>query len=331
MIDKYWQTDVRVVSPWSIFIFVSAFILIFYNEKVETALLFNHWFQFLSLLSLIFISLYTLTYLFLIEGNVDKSFIGTGGIGLNNFSTNETGFYAVTLGISWFYLQKFKKGLPGFLAIIFMFIFFTITILTKSRISSLLFLLIVFGDLFSKRNIWGYRLLVLSLLMIMTFFGLNEILDRFQTDYRTSYNYLLPEIPFTGSGRTLIWYYFLDNFFRSDIISLLFGVGDFGIIKIYDSTPLKNLGVYSASTKSFLPLHSEIFDILISGGLLSLLAFSLVVYFILKKYKNFYDLKLMIIGLSFYLFFDMVVYNFIALLIFSLNIIFILKNESIDE
>lgn len=331
LLSKYWVSDIRIVSPWSVFIFIAFWGIIIVKEEIELQVLNYHWRTFLLILSLSFITLFILTFLLLIEGNVDKSFLGTGGIGLNNYSTNETGFFSFVLGFSWFLLFRKECGFKKIFPAIFIAIFFIITILTKSRISSLAFFIVVLGNIFLKQNNLRLRVFIFLSSLIPLYFGFDQLLERFQTDYRTSYNYLLPEIPITGSGRTIIWFYFIRYFFSSDFITILFGTGDVGLIRIYDSTPLKNLGIYSASTHSFLPLHSEIFDILISSGFLGIILLCILIYEAKKVFDKSLDFNIILTCILLVFFIDMVVYNSLALAILSFNIILFVNKPSLSQ
>lgn len=327
LFDKYWLADLRTVSPWSIVIFIAYFGIFFLKNVMSFDFLRNYWEKYLLLMSIIFITLYFLTFSFLIDGNIDKSLVGSGGVGLNNFSTNETGFFSFSLGISWFYLFREKIGLNRIIPFFFISILFLIVILTKSRISAIVFFTLILGNIFIKGNKLGIKIFILSISLLALFFVFDTIVERFNYDYRTSYNYLLPEIPFTGSGRTIIWYYFLNKYINSGLLALVFGVGDVNIIRIYDSTPLKNLGAVSQSTQSFLPLHSEIIDILISAGIFGFLLFLLLILSAKKNFVKSIDFNLNLIVLLIFMLVDMLVYNVIALFIFGFNIILFLKKE----
>jgi len=324
---KEWQVEVGTAAPWAIlntfFTILYAYLLFNILTAAEKQTLIV--IPIVLIASIILSILVILVNSGLLIGNYQKALLGVGGIGLKNLSTNETGSLAIAFFLWAIKVYELKKTKFKLLSIASVTSALVTVALTQSRTSIILIFLLVSFYLFRLNNFnyWGKVLMFIPLFSIFAYFAIDIFIGRTLMDAMpNSIDYSgiqLGNMP--GSGRSILWYYFyqgFSDFFRKDIVNLVIGIGDINLIRIYDTTPLKSIGLFAANSHGFLPPHSDVLKILISKGLIGLLVIYLILKFFYLEHgrtdRTF--AKMIIISFSFIIFVDMLSYCLLVVLLF---------------
>lgn len=243
---------------------------------------------------LVFSSLFILIDLLVVAGvltgNTQKLGEGIGGRGLANISTNETGILGVSL-LLWnlvflFQERKFQPlhallGAGNFMMVVF----------AKSRVAlGLSLLVLTLYLLFSTIKTKIKFAIFFPALVFMLLISSTVIQERTQSEGIGDPNNPLTELP--GSGRPIIWFYYMDAFMytaESNPLQWLLGVGVMGLVDLYDLTPLVKFSLVLEKVY-FYPLHSDAVKVFLIAGIIGFAAWVLIPYYLykiptLKKYR----------------------------------------------
>lgn len=278
---------IQSANPWGVVILL---VVVIFTLNIQVALhssaLYDDVRKIILFFSLLFIVVDFLVVAGILPGNTQKITLGIGGKGLANISTNETGILGVSL-LLWnlFFLFHEKKiyvlhavaGIGALAMIIF----------TRSRVAlGLALVLLFFYLLFSALKTRVKVAIFFPALLFMLLIAGNIIQERTESEGESDPNNPLTELP--GSGRPLIWFYYLDAFIYtadSNPFVWLTGVGVVRLTDLYDLTPLPTLGL-TLEKVSFYPLHSDLIKIFFVSGIIGLVAWLLIFYNLLRAPKH---------------------------------------------
>lgn len=217
-----------------------------------------------------------------LEGNTKKVGEGLGGRGLANLSTNETGILGTSL-LLWNLIYLFRAKRFNLLHLAAGSGSFAMIIFAKSRIALGLSLLL-FGLYFfySEVRMKTKIAVFVPVMIIILLLAAVVIQERTTSDVMDNPNNPLTELP--GSGRPLIWFYYLDAFIytaQSNPVQWLTGVGVPGLVTLYHLTPLEKFSL-TLGKIDFFPLHSDLVKIFLISGSIGFIAWLLIPYYLLK-------------------------------------------------
>lgn len=281
-----------------------------------------------SIVTFLLIMLISLGY---INGNTAKTLDSTGGIGLQNISTNETGLLALCTVVYCMYYLKNADSYKLYFRVSIL-LSFVVILLTQSRISMICVSVIGVSSIY---NLVKKRYLTLIPLLFLLGVIASSLLERILSIFKSrnqndtvdiekiAYSNVASQLGFTLSGRILIWEAYVSEFFKYDVYTFLFGTGFLELVEIYKKSYLPVIGGYSTALNiDFFPLHSDFLMLLISGGAISILIWILLIFKIFQKvllYKNFISSSCLLILFAYSLF-DMFNYSMYSSLLIGIGI-----------
>lgn len=202
-----------------------------------------------------------------IAGNSAKVFEGIGGVGIANFSTNETGIFGCAL-VLWNLRSLLDRSTEKKAALVALAFNLFVIFLTKSRLAlGTAMILIAISFLLSKSTRRFKVLVLLPTVSIAAMIVGDLIAARTAAEFTGGFSENpLANIP--GSGRPAIWFFYVDAlaYLANTNPNLwLFGVGTVGLTELYSLSPLEQIGLVTENIP-FYPVHSDLIHILLASG-----------------------------------------------------------------
>lgn len=277
------DSPVLTANPWGIVIFLLIIIFSLTNRiDLEDEQLLRSIQIVILTVSFLFIAVDLLVVAGLLEGNTRKLGEGLGGRGLANLSTNETGILGVSL-LLWNLVYLFRAKSMNMLHLAAGAGSFAMIIFAKSRVALGLSLLI-FGLYFfySEVKLRVKMAVFVPALLVILLLAAVVIQERTTSDIVENTNNPLAELP--GSGRPVIWFYYLDAFIytaQSQPAQWITGVGVAGLVKLYQLTPLEKFSL-TLERIDFFPLHSDLVKVFLISGIAGFISWLTLPYLMLK-------------------------------------------------
>lgn len=208
----------------------------------------------------------------ILPGNTAKLFSSTGGQGLANISTNESGTLGV--GLLVWNLHFASTEVRGRLRhVVLIAANAAAIVLTGSRTAALLAFAVAAGFAFASRRSTRFKVaLAIPAVLLAGALAVHVALTRARADVATGLAASSELASMPGSGRALIWYSYSAAFVQeaqSRPVLWLVGTGPVGLADLYSETFLRDLRL-SLDGADFFPLHSDLVAFLLSTGLLGL-------------------------------------------------------------
>lgn len=269
--------SIVVANPWGMFITAAIVIFTLVTRVSMEDKVFQLTMQRLVILfSVIFFIINIMVVLDFIPGNTSKIREGIGGKGFANLSTNDTGLLAIAL-IVWNLIFLFHKKKLSWIHALAVVMNFIIIVNTKSRVALGLSVILLALYLYHSEAKKGIKIAVILPVMVIAVFMASHIIEqRMENEGIGSAPNSLAELP--GSGRPVIWFYYLDAFIytaSSQPIQWAVGTGIAGLVRLYELTPLESMGIVLEKT-SFYPLHSDLINVFLVSGFLGLASWVLM-------------------------------------------------------
>lgn len=281
------DSAIQAANPWGIVILLT--VIVFTHQmkfSLDDPQQYKNIKKIILIFSLLFIVLDLLVFVGVLVGNTQKAGFGMGGRGLANISTNETGILGVSL-LLWNLVFLFHEKKVYFLHALAGAGNFGMIVFAKSRVAlGLALLLLVFYLFFSTIKARVKVAIFLPALILVLLVAGSVIQERTESEGEGDPNNPLTELP--GSGRPVIWFYYLDAFMytaESNPLQWLTGVGVIGLVELYELTPLETLG-QTLEKVSFYPLHSELVKVFLISGILGFAAWLLIQYYLIRIPKK---------------------------------------------
>jgi hypothetical protein len=272
-----------VANPWGLFITAAIVIFALVTRVSMEDRSFRITLQRLVLFfSAIFFLVNMMVMLEVIPGNTSKIREGIGGKGFANLSTNDTGLLAIVL-ILWNIVFLFHKKKFSWFHAIAIVMNFIMIVNAKSRVtlglSVILFALyFYYSDVKKSVKI----AVILPAIVVVMFVASLIIEQRMENEGIGNVSNPLTELP--GSGRPVIWFYYLDAFIYTagaHSVQWVVGTGIAGLVGLYELTPLGSIGIVLEKTY-FYPLHSDLINIFLISGFLGLAAWVLMFLYLFR-------------------------------------------------
>lgn len=285
------DSAIQVANPWGIVILLTIIVFTLHTKfSLDDPQQYKNLRRIVLIISMLFIFIDLLVLVGILTGNTQKVSEGIGGRGLANISTNETGILGVSL-LLWNLVFLFHEKKMYFLHALAGAGNFGMIVFAKSRVALGLALVLLVSYLFFSTLKAKVKVAIFlpALIFVLLVAG-SVIQERTLSEGEGDPTNPLTELP--GSGRPVIWFYYLDAFMytaESNPLQWLTGVGVMGLVDLYELTPLESLRL-TLEKVSFYPLHSEVVKVFLISGFVGFMAWLLIPYYLIripkqKKYR----------------------------------------------